>query len=287
MGLVLAFWAISGVLVASVALFFSIYLLNFWKARGGRRRPKVDGRFPRERLKLLGAVAGPLGAEVVADPLAYRFPFLKTRPPDRPAALLLWPADLETRDPGAPYVVRYEAPVSGGRYLEAWPLGSLFPPTRVNMATPDVKTGDAGFDGRYLVRTDDAAFARAFLSDEARQAIAEATGLGAGGRVRVEVDGLRLRLQKEEQLATAGELEALARVGRRLLDRVRGAVEDLGAVQFYDSPTVPAEASCPICGTALKTGRVECRRCRTPHHRECWDYNGRCAMFACGEPRHD
>jgi hypothetical protein len=31
--------------------------------------------------------------------------------------------------------------------------------------------------------------------------------------------------------------------------------------------------------------RVNCRRCGTPHHKDCWEFNGQCSTYACGEKR--
>jgi hypothetical protein len=46
------------------------------------------------------------------------------------------------------------------------------------------------------------------------------------------------------------------------------------------------DARCEVCGTELSKGRVvRCARCRTPHHEECWEFNGACSTFACGETR--
>lgn len=42
-----------------------------------------------------------------------------------------------------------------------------------------------------------------------------------------------------------------------------------------------AHARCPVCATSLAHDVVQCARCETPHHRECWEYAGRCAVFAC------
>lgn len=46
---------------------------------------------------------------------------------------------------------------------------------------------------------------------------------------------------------------------------------------------VREESTCRICGEVLSAlPRVRCRRCRTPHHEECWEYVGGCSVFACG-----
>jgi hypothetical protein len=49
------------------------------------------------------------------------------------------------------------------------------------------------------------------------------------------------------------------------------------------SAQVLEQAVCRICGEEIHEGLVFCRRCKTPHHRECWQYVGRCSVFACGE----
>ncbi len=41
---------------------------------------------------------------------------------------------------------------------------------------------------------------------------------------------------------------------------------------------------CQVCGEELREESliVKCGQCQTPHHRDCWDYNGKCAVFGCG-----
>lgn len=38
---------------------------------------------------------------------------------------------------------------------------------------------------------------------------------------------------------------------------------------------------CRVCGTELVDGLVTCERCQTPHHKDCWEYWGRCATYGC------
>ncbi len=47
-----------------------------------------------------------------------------------------------------------------------------------------------------------------------------------------------------------------------------------------------AEGRCPVCGVALAGPVVHCRRCSTPHHADCWSYNGMCAVYACRGREH-
>ncbi|MBI3890546.1 MAG: hypothetical protein HY303_03345 [Candidatus Wallbacteria bacterium] len=46
--------------------------------------------------------------------------------------------------------------------------------------------------------------------------------------------------------------------------------------------------SCPVCGDPLQgSALVQCSRCATPHHRDCFRYAGVCSVFGCGEERFD
>jgi hypothetical protein len=38
---------------------------------------------------------------------------------------------------------------------------------------------------------------------------------------------------------------------------------------------------CPVCSEALVDDLVKCELGDTPHHRVCWQYNGKCAIYSC------
>ncbi len=264
------------------------FVVTFAFVRGRpKRKLRVDGRFPPERLAMLEAVSKSYGGAVVNDPEHYRFPFFRALSDGRPYAVALMPEDAETRDPGARYVVRFEAPLAGRQFIEAWPAGSPIPPLRMSSAVPDVDVGDPAFDAAHVVRTDDAAFARAMLSPEMREMLGKLRAVGNGGRVRFDLFPYKLQLQKEEMLADYGSLFEFTRVALASLAEAKSSLELQAGVQFYDgTPPPPEKPVCPICGAGIATGRADCAKCRTPHHLECWKYFGMCSMFACGERRY-
>ena len=45
------------------------------------------------------------------------------------------------------------------------------------------------------------------------------------------------------------------------------------------------EALCPVCGDDLGSNAVLCRSCLTPHHLQCFTWNGRCSVYGCTEHR--
>lgn len=63
----------------------------------------------------------------------------------------------------------------------------------------------------------------------------------------------------------------------------RPAVEILEVREKKPEPDLPAVGSCQVCGTEMKTDVVTCRKCRTPHHRSCWNYMGKCTTYGCKE----
>jgi len=244
-------------------------------------RDRRQNRFFRDRSRLLESAAAELGATPVWDSRVTGVPYLKSRSPDPPYGVALAPTGEESEN----YFPIFEAPVTGAYFLEAWPSGSPYPPLRVSMGGDGVSIGDPDFEAAYIVRADDPHFARSLLGPEARILIEEGRRIGAGGRLRINVDRHRLRVRKEEPLSSPRDLAAFARVGLGLLQRVREAVESLQAVQYFDAPMPASRPHCPVCAGEVIDRRVECRRCHTPHHRECWDYTGTCSVFACGERR--
>jgi hypothetical protein len=51
---------------------------------------------------------------------------------------------------------------------------------------------------------------------------------------------------------------------------------------------VAAGVRCPVCGTALSASApVVCELCETGHHRDCWEFLGRCSVYGCPGLRRD
>ena len=50
-------------------------------------------------------------------------------------------------------------------------------------------------------------------------------------------------------------------------------------------PVESAPARCPVCAESLAGHIRRCTQCGAVHHDECWQYNGRCAVYACASTR--
>ncbi|MBI4865452.1 MAG: hypothetical protein HY816_00730 [Candidatus Wallbacteria bacterium] len=62
---------------------------------------------------------------------------------------------------------------------------------------------------------------------------------------------------------------------RAAKDGAGGGIE-LGGLKVFG-----CQAACPVCGEPAEGEVRTCEKCGTPHHRDCWDYAGRCALYAC------
>ncbi|MBI2900029.1 MAG: hypothetical protein HYY17_07575 [Planctomycetes bacterium] len=143
----------------------------------------------------------------------------------------------------------------------------------------DLDVGDREFDALYVVRARPPEFARAALVPDVRGLI---RSLGWQGEVRLSVSPSRLELR-----FTLGSNEP---VGRAAFDKlVSCGLQIAEAIPRVEPGIVVIETklqvsgtACQICGTPLEGALVECTRCTTLHHADCWEYNGRCSTFACG-----
>jgi hypothetical protein len=125
------------------------------------------------------------------------------------------------------------------------------------------------------------------LGPEARKAL-ESIRYDGSLLYRISPAGFLLRVYRP--LASRSQLQRWMTAADVLLGKV---VEFTGRAGL--NPGVQAQgveivitddAFCQICSSTLSRGtRVDCSRCSTPHHKDCWEFNGRCSTFACGEAR--
>lgn len=84
----------------------------------------------------------------------------------------------------------------------------------------------------------------------------------------------------------AQKLDDFVRYSLGLFDQIE--LSDSKGIEFSESGMAVAlgEVKCPICGSEIEQKMVLCFRCKTPHCSDCWEYNGKCGMYACNESRH-
>ncbi len=152
---------------------------------------------------------------------------------------------------------------------------------------PGIRIEDEEFDRRFYVSGQPTSDVRRLLSDGVRWQI---TRLGQlldapycsisirHGRMVVETLAL---LHRNEDLEQFTQL-CLELFDQAMLTRSEG-IEFLG---HSDEGQPIDDPICQICGEAITSEMVFCRRCRTPHHLDCWQYNGCCSTYGCRETRY-
>ena len=145
----------------------------------------------------------------------------------------------------------------------------------------DFRIGDPDFDRDFVIQADNGAWARRVLTREVR-ALALRLDLIQSFGLDLGPAGMSIRTGN-----------SISEVPERLVLFVREAL-DLGLAihRVLDPAMVVSEmemastGTCPVCATAVVEEVDVCSRCRTPHHKDCWDYLGGCAVFGCaGRPR--
>lgn len=147
----------------------------------------------------------------------------------------------------------------------------------------DFQVGDAEFDGMFEIHASAGEFAPRILCPQLRSVLRSAAIFGSF-LWRLSPAGFLLRVKGWPP--DRKELDRWLVVAFQLLDAIPGS-DGKGRVRIGVVRTrIDAESVCRVCGASLaEGGLVKCARCATPHHRDCWEFNGRCSTFACGETR--
>ncbi len=151
----------------------------------------------------------------------------------------------------------------------------------------DIRIGDEEFDPRYVIKSNDQGFIREYLDARTRQAIEDLRSLLGNDRILISVNASRLMIRKYAILGEIDELTAFSELSCRLYDRILFFWQKFSGIEILEqAESAEADPVCQVCGMKVDAvTRVHCRRCKTPHHKDCWEYNGHCSTYACGEER--
>jgi hypothetical protein len=145
------------------------------------------------------------------------------------------------------------------------------------------RTGNAEFDMRYSIRTSDPAATAGMLTEVVQQWAERLHRCPQSSPLVIEVQRGLFRIAKSADIRRPLDLQDFVRTGLELYDQALLGVSE--GIEFLNDQTAqPLEhVVCSVCGEEIAEDLVFCRRCKTPHHRECWVYAGRCSTFGCGE----
>lgn len=147
------------------------------------------------------------------------------------------------------------------------------------------KTGDAEFDREFPCYCNERDFVARSLDENFRWRFRELVKHAGLDSVCLRIDRGSLHLFRSQVLSLEQELDDFLRLSLQVIDQLRAA--GIGGIQFVNQnkTTVVDDIVCPVCSEPVAGEMVVCVRCKTPHCRECWEYNTCCATFACGEKR--
>ena len=154
------------------------------------------------------------------------------------------------------------------------------------MGVEDVLIGSPDFDDRYIIKGGSHAALCNLLSPGVQQQIEFLRRFLANGNIYVSFDRRELLVKKLSLIRDYHTLLAFTQLAIELYDRAVLTAEK--GIEFVKDVTPPeiTEAVCQICGETIGSDAVFCRRCRTPHHRDCWHYYGACSTYGCQETKY-
>lgn len=156
--------------------------------------------------------------------------------------------------------------------------------------------GDPELDSRVVFSAGSASQAEALIAQGLRTPLLDLYQLSSNlDRFEISYDGEALVITRSLMVRWQEDwapwaLRVLDRAGRRLLEVLHAcplAIEDAdamdSALMLEDACHEPAEGLCLVCAARFQSGSAAvCMACETPHHMDCWSYNGMCALFGCG-----
>jgi hypothetical protein len=173
--------------------------------------------------------------------------------------------DLRGRSPGA---------------LKIYPE-SFFAPIARLFGAQDVRIGDSRFDSLYVVKANPESLAHSVFGGARRGPLIEAIRtLGKYMGFVIDLSRDRLLIRVAEVPDSEVLLARIVAAGRELVAAILENAPAIGVL--WDEAGPRPGARCPVCGSSLGSALLHCGKCRTPHHRECWEYAGGCSTYACG-----
>ena len=145
----------------------------------------------------------------------------------------------------------------------------------------------ARFDEEFVVRSNNEVTARQWLSPAVQTSIRKLRRSGVNWQVYLSLVRGQLTIQKHiginYQSLDAFILSAMEIYDQAMLNQVAGIEFVAGEDMVCEPSKEQGEAVCRICCDSIESDIVFCPRCRTPHHRDCWEYNGACSTYGCQE----
>lgn len=171
--------------------------------------------------------------------------------------------------------------------MEVAPTARPAPP-QPPRGTRLVRVGEPEFDRTFIVQANDPDMARSFLTGEVKQALGHLLRLSPPAGMLLSINPERMLVQVDRNLAV--QPDALLHAVHQSLvlhdalqagvaSRVNQGIEILGSGHLPPEDLGPPV--CKVCGELIEDPAVLCAVCKTPHHRDCWEFVGSCSIYGC------
>lgn len=149
----------------------------------------------------------------------------------------------------------------------------------------EFQTTDSEFNSTFELRANRTDQAKKMLDESVRWRIREILRLVENQAINIAIERGWMTVSRGGFAKTFQELDDFLRLSMQLADQLK--LTQATGIDFVneDQATVLDDVLCPVCSELVAEEMVVCVRCKTPHCRDCWEYNGHCATFACGETR--
>ncbi|HMO15738.1 MAG TPA: RING finger protein [Pirellulaceae bacterium] len=152
----------------------------------------------------------------------------------------------------------------------------------------DVDVADSEFQAKFAVKGFPTSVAQRLVNAQVRWQLEELGRLASlkePQHAEIAIWYGWLVIAKQGHLRQKDDIAEFLRLSLGIVDQFKLTMAE--GIKFADgeSTTLLDNVYCPICSEEIVDQMVVCMRCKTPHCRDCWDYNSQCAMFACGEKR--
>lgn len=195
-------------------------------------------------------------------------------------------------------VVRYElehnGPVQPGPiWLKVFPETFLHSLAKL-FGMQDLRIGHPDFDQKLVVQSAPVEAFNPLLAEGLREHLVRLYRMSPSLHLfHVSYENGKLVLQRSLELSryapwATDVVRQLDSIAWNLLDSLSPdrISAFAGAVEIVHTGPAAEASNCLICAQAIHDAtQMACTTCETPHHKDCWEYNGRCALFGCGGTR--
>ena len=149
----------------------------------------------------------------------------------------------------------------------------------------DIQIGSAVFDDEYVIKGSDPAQIKELLNPAVQEQINRLRRFLGNDNIYVSFNSNKLLVKKLSYIRDYAMLMRFTQLASALYDLSVSLPEGALTILKQSEPS-EEEALCQICGDSITQQRVLCRRCKTPHHLDCWEYYGGCSTYGCKETRY-